>query len=58
MGASDEHVKGRCMEAYKEEKINVKMFIYKSKNEVNKQFGRNMKQDVNGFREITTSEES
>ena len=52
LGASDEHVKGRCMEAYKGEKINVKRFIYKSKNEVNNQFGRNMKQDVNGFREI------
>ena len=36
------------MEAYKEEMRRVKMCIYQSKKEVNKQFGRKMNQDVNG----------
>ena len=38
--ASDEERKERCMEAYREEKKNVKRCIIQSKNKVNEQFGR------------------
>ena len=36
LAPSDEKSKERCMEAYKEEKRNVKMFIIQSKKKVNK----------------------
>ena len=45
LAASDEEVKERCMEAYREEKIKVKKCIYqRKKKKVNGQFeGRRMK---------------
>ena len=37
---SDEVAKDRCMEVYKEERREVKSYVYKSKKEGNEQFGR------------------
>ena len=48
MAASDEESKERCMETYREEKRKVKRCIYQSKMKVNEQFGRKMREDVNG----------
>ena len=48
LGAKDEVAKERCLEVYKEEKREVKRFIYQSKEGVNEQFGRKMNHDVNG----------
>ena len=52
LGARDEDVMERCLEAYKEEKRKVKKCIYQSKKEVQEQFGRKMHQDVNGNRKF------
>ena len=49
---SNEEAKERCMETYKEEKRNVKRYIYQSKKKVNEQFRRKMKEDVNGNRKL------
>ena len=38
LAASDEETKGRCMEAYREEKRKVKRCISQSKKKVNEQF--------------------
>ena len=48
LAASDQEAKETCMEAYREEKRKVKRYIYQSKKKVNEQFGRKMKDDVNG----------
>ena len=48
MEARGEVAKEKCMEVYKEENRKVKRFIYRSKKEVNRQFGRNMNQYVGG----------
>ena len=37
LSASDEEAKGRCMEAYREEKRKVKGWTYQSKMKVNKE---------------------
>ena len=58
LGARDEEVKERCLEVHKEENRKVKSCIYQSKNEVNKQFGRKMNQDVNGNRKLFWEEAS
>ena len=50
--------KEKSMETYKKEKREVKMGIYQSNMEVNKQFGRKMKQDVNGNRKLFREEVS
>ena len=42
MATSDEEIKERCMEAYREEKRKVKRCIVQSKKKVNEQFGRKM----------------
>ena len=44
LGARDEDVRERCLEAYKEEKRKVKRYIYQSKKEVQEQFGRKINQ--------------
>ena len=36
------------MEAYREERKNVKTYIYKSEEEMNEQFGKKMNEDVTG----------
>ena len=46
LGARDEPVKERCMEVYKEEKIKVKQCICQRENQVNKQFGVKLNQDI------------
>ena len=46
------------MEACKEEKRKVKRCIYQSKEEVQKQFGRDMNQHVNGNRKLFWKEVS
>ena len=48
LGARDEVTKDRCTEVYKE-KRKVKRCIYKSKKEVNEQFGRKMNHDTDLF---------
>ena len=53
--AKDETAKERGMKVYKGEKRNVKMSIYLSKKEVNKQFGK-MIQDVGGNRKLLWKE--
>ena len=58
LGARDEDARERCLEVYKEEKGKVKRCIYHSKNEVQKQFGRRMNQDVNGNRKLFWKEVS
>ena len=50
VSASGEEAKERCIEAYREEKRKVKRCIIQSKKRVNEQFGRKMKEDVNGNR--------
>ena len=50
MAASDKENKEKCMEAYREEKREVKRFIIQSKKQVNEQFGRKMNEDVNGIK--------
>ena len=50
--------KEKSMETHKKEKRKVKMGIYQSNMEVNKQFGRKMKQDVNGNRKLFREEVS
>ena len=57
LAASDEEAKERCVEAYKEEKREVKSCIYQSKNKVNEQFGRKMSEDVNGNKTLFWKEE-
>ena len=52
LAAINEKAKERCMEAYREENIKAKRCIYHSKKKVNKQFGRKMKEDVNGNRKL------
>ena len=52
LAASDEETKERCMEAYREEKREIKRCIIQSKMEVNKQFGRKMNEVVNGNRKL------
>ena len=52
MPASDEEVKERCMEAYREDKRKVKMCIYQTKKNVNKQFGRKMDENLNENRKL------
>ena len=56
--ARDEDARERVLEFYKEEKREVKMCIYQSKEEVQEQFGRKMNQDVNGNRKWLWKEES
>ena len=58
LGARNEDAKERCLEVYKEEKRKVKKCIYQSKEEVQKQFGRKMNQDVNGNRKLFWKEVS
>ena len=58
MAASDEENKDRCMEEYREEKRKVKRCIVQSKNKVNEQFGRKMKEHVNGNRKLFWKEVS
>ena len=48
LGARDEDASGRCLEVCKEEKKKVKRCIYQSKKDVQEQFGREIKQNVNG----------
>ena len=48
LAASDEEVKERCIEVYREEKKNVKRCIYQSRKRISDQFGRKMNKDVNG----------
>ena len=57
LGARDEDVKDRCMEAYREEKRKVKRCIYLNKKEVNEQFGRKMNQNVYGKRQVRQMED-
>ena len=52
LAASDEEVKERCIEVYREEKRKVKRCIYQSKKIVNEQFGREINEDVNGNRKL------
>ena len=49
LAASDEEVKERCMEAYREEKRKVKRCIYQSRKKVNEHFRKKV-EDVNGNR--------
>ena len=51
-GARDEDSRERCLKVYKEENIKFKRCIYQSKKEVQEQFGRKMKQDVNENRKL------
>ena len=46
------------MEVYKEDKRNVKGFIYQNKEEVQEQYGRKMNQYVNGNRKLFWKEVS
>ena len=48
MVARNEETKERCMEAYIEEKRQVKSCIIQSKEKVNEQYERKMNEDVNG----------
>ena len=57
MAARDEEAK-RCMEAYREEKREVKMCIIQSKKKVNEQFVRKRNEDVNGNRKLFWKEVS
>ena len=52
LAAVVEEAKERCMEVCREEKRNVKRSIYQRKKKVNEQFGRKMKEDVNGNRKL------
>ena len=56
LAASDEEAKERCMEAYREEKVN--RCIILSKKKVNEQFGRNMNEDLKGNRNLFWKEVS
>ena len=57
LAARDEEAK-RCMEAYREEKREVKMCIIQSKKKVNEQFVRKRNEDVNGNRKLFWKEVS
>ena len=50
LGAKDEAVKEKCLEAYKKRKV--KMCIYQNKEEVNEKFERKMNQNVKGNRKL------
>ena len=56
--ASDEEVKERCMEKYREEKRKVKRCIYQGKRKVNEEFGKKRNEDVNGNRKLFWKEVS
>ena len=59
LATSDEEAKERCMEAYREEKRKVKRcIIQRKKKKVNEQFGRKIKEDVNGNRKLFWKEVS
>ena len=47
VATSNEEVKERCMEMYREEKRKVKRYIYHSKKKANEKFGKEMNEDVN-----------
>ena len=57
-GKSDEEIKERYMEAYREEKRKVKRCIIQSKKKINEQFGRKMNEDVNRNRKLFWKEVS
>ena len=50
LGARDEDAREMCLEVYKEKKGKIKRCIYRSKEEVQEQFGRKMNQEVKGNR--------
>ena len=52
LAASDEETKERCMEACREEKINVNRCIIRRKEKVNEQSGRKINEDANGNRKL------
>ena len=58
LGARDEDVRENCLEVYKEEKRKVRRCIYRSKKEIQEQFGRKVNQDVNGNRKLFWKEVS
>ena len=48
LAANDEETKEGCLEAYREDERKVKRCVIQSKKKVNEQFGRKMKENVNG----------
>ena len=58
LAASDEKVKQRCIEVYREEKRKIKRCIIQCKKKVNEQFGRKRSDDVNGNRKLFWKEVS
>ena len=58
LGAREKDVREKYLEIYKEEKKNVKRYIYQSKKEVQEQLERKMNQDVTGNRKLFKKEVS